>query len=252
MRRKGITLFLCLLLFVTLIPTVFAYEALPRVVDNAGLLTAAERQLLEEKALALRDSYQMDVVIVTTSSLGGKSPRDFADDYFDRHGYGDGKDDSGTLFLVSMEEREWYLSTSGAAIGALKHNGVEKIGNIMVPYLAEGDYYAAFVAYLDALPAYFETADSSAPNLLLSLVLGVAAAAVSIFVMHSTMNTKKLQYSASSYLKDGTFHIRTHQDLFLYSSVSKTRRQQNSGGSGGSSAHRSSSGRSHGGGGGKF
>ena len=59
---------------------------------------------------------------------------------------------------------------------------------------------------------------------------------------------------AGSYLNDSSYHLRTNQDLFLYSNVTKTRIQQessNSGG-GGSSVHTSSSGSTHGGGGGKF
>lgn len=93
------------------------------------------------------------------------------------------------------------------------------------------------------------------PNFLLSLVLGVVIAAVAVLIMRASMNTKRMQHSASDYIKPGSFHLRTHQDMFLYSNVSKVRRQQNNNGGhggGGSSVHTSSGGRSHGGGGGKF
>ena len=94
------------------------------------------------------------------------------------------------------------------------------------------------------------------PNILLSLVIGVVVAAVSVLIMRASMNTKRMQYSASDYMNPGSFHLRTQQDIFLYSNVTKVRRQENNnssgGGGGGSSVHTSSSGRSHGGGGGKF
>ena len=49
---------------------------------------------------------------------------------------------------------------------------------------------------------------------------------------------------------DNSYHLRTNQDLFLYSNISKRPKPKES--SSGSSTHRSSSGRSHGGRGGSF
>ena len=60
--------------------------------------------------------YDMDIVIVITDDVKGKSSMDFADDFYDDNGYGIGFDSSGLLFLVNMEDREVWISTAGTAI----------------------------------------------------------------------------------------------------------------------------------------
>lgn len=283
MKRNIFSLLLCLLLLAALVLPVSAAPDLPMVVDNAGLLSDAERNALEEKAQSLRTEYEMDVVILTVDSLEGKTPQDYADDYYDDNGYGYGEDYSGLLFLLSMEERDWYISTCGDTIYAITDYGVQKLGEAALSGLSAGAYYEAFDAYLNALPSYLNAFQSGrpidgyadysgdyyhgerdtvvhygqkrSPNLLVPLIIGVITASVTVGIMAASMNSKRPQRSASSYLKAGSFRLRTHQDLFLYSNVSKTRRQENNGGhsgGGGSSVHHSSGGRSHGGGGGKF
>ena len=211
-------------------------------------MSSSEEAALEEKALALRQEYGMDVVILTVDSLDGKRPQEYADDYYDYNGYAD----DGLLFLLSMED------------------------------LKNGDYYGAFDAFLDALPTYFSAYSDGAPidgtvptsgdyyhgdqedvvyyeqprhvSIWISIVIGAVIGGITVLIMRACMNTKRPQRSAGSYLNDSSYHLRTNQDLFLYSNVTKTRIQQesSSSGGGGSSVHTSSSGSSHGGGGGKF
>ena len=90
--------------------------------------------------------------------------------------------------------------------------------------------------------------------LVISGLIGAVIGGITVLIMRACMNTKRPQRSAGSYLNDSSYHLRTNQDLFLYSNVTKTRIQQesSSSGGGGSSVHTSSSGSSHGGGGGKF
>lgn len=281
MKRKLFSLLLGVLLLAALAMPGFAVSENPMVVDNAGLFSDTERKALEEKAQALRETYEMDVVILTVDRLDGKTPQDYADDYYDDHGYGYGDEYSGMLFLLSMEERDWYISTCGDAVYALTDYGIQQLGEAALPDLSSGNYYDAFDAYLDALPSFLDAYQSGhpidgyadysgeyyhgdqeevvhykekrSPNLLISAVIGLIAAGATVGVMAAAMNSKRPQRSASGYLKAGSFHLSRHQDLFLYSNVSKTRRPEPSGNSGGgSSVHRSSSGRSHGGGGGKF
>lgn len=285
MRRKALSLLLCLLLLSSFVLTGSASSSLPMVIDGAVLFSNGELADLENKAQSLRTAYEMDVVILTVDTLDGNSAQDYADNYYDENGYGYGDDYSGLLFLLAMEEREWYISTCGKAIYAFTDYGLDRLGELVVPYLSSGDYYNAFDRYLDALPSYFEEYGNGHPldggissysdqdpssnmredvvyykpkrniNIFVSLMIGIAAATVVILIMRGTMNTRRRQHSAGDYLKPGSYHLRTHQDLFLYSHVSKVRRQENNGGrhgGGGNSVHRSSGGRSHGGRGGGF
>lgn len=269
--------FILLLILISCLVLPVSAEEEIFVIDHADLLTDTEEMALQETISDLRWIYEMDIVILTEQGLNGKRPQDHADDYYDFNGYAE----DGLLFLLSMEERDWYISTCGGARYVLTDYGIQQVGEAVVPYLAEGSYFEAFELFLAALPKYFDAyvsgspidgyADYSGdyyhgdqeeilyyeepftPSLFVALLIGVVAAAISVLVMRLSMNTRKPQRNASVYMKQHSYALTQHRDLFLYSNVSKVRRQQNNNSSGGgSSVHRSSSGRSHGGGGGKF
>lgn len=280
MKRKAYSLLLCLMLVSALVLSVSAASELPRVIDGADLLTAGEEDKLEQLSQAIRTNYEMDVVILTVDTLGGKTAQDYADDYYDEHGYGCGGNASGLLLLLAMEEREWYISTCGDAIYAFTDYGLEQISDLVVPYLSGGSYYQGFVTFMTALPDYLDAFSNGMPidgyasdydpnrsdvvfyeterhvNVVISLVIGIMAAAITVGVMCYSMNTKRMQAGAGDYLKPGSYQLRVQRDMFLYSNVSKVRRQENNSsgghGGGGSSIHTSSSSRSHGGRGGGF
>ncbi len=282
MKNKLIPMLICIALVSCLSLPAFATDVHPMVVDEADLLSASEETALEETIQILRDTYQIDIVILTVNQLHGKSPQDYADDYYDQNGYGYDEEGSGLLYLLSMEERQWYISTCGKAIYALTDYGIQVLGESILPFLSEGDYASAFDTLLDYLPAFLDAYEkqqpidgdadlsgdyyhgeqesvvyhqerSSASILLVSLVIGILTGGAAVLGMVFSMNTKRKQQGATGYVTPGSYRITRHQDLFLYSDISKVRRQQNSSGSGGgSSVHRSSSGRSHGGGGGHF
>ncbi len=275
-RKVTVALFSLLLCVCLLVPAYAQTTAF--VTDEAGLLRSEQIDTLEKKAAELKNRYGIDAVILTVDSLVGAYAQDYADDYYDNAGYCD----DGVLFLLAMEEREWYISTSGSLIYALTDYGIQKIGEGAVSYFADGLWFDGFHYFLNNLPLYLDALEKgapvdgfadfsgdyyhgeqeevvyyqgeSSPNFALSLLCGLGAAGISIFVMHSAMNTKRSQRGAGDYLKKDSWNLYQHRDLFLYSNVTKSRRQEESKSSsgGGSSVHRSSGGRSHGGGGGKF
>lgn len=54
---------------------------LPRLVDNAGLLSDSEQDALLAKLDSLSESLKCDIAVVTVNSLGGKSAQAYADDF---------------------------------------------------------------------------------------------------------------------------------------------------------------------------
>ena len=286
MKRLTSLLIVLLMLAVSAVPVL---AVSPKIIDNADLLTDSETAALEAKAQALVDQYQMDIVILTVSSTNGRFIESYADDYYDNNGYGIGPDFSGVLMMLAMDTREWAISTCGDAIYALTDYGIEALFRAMADDLSTDEYYSAFSTYLEELPRYFEAFQNGEPIdgyhggydgpgtyipgtqddiiyydpepnagdyiriILVSLLIGASVGGIAILVMRGQMNTAKAQSSAASYLREGSFRLTRHLDLFLYSRVNRTRRQQSSsGGGGGSSVHRSSGGRSHGGGHGRF
>lgn len=244
MKKKLISLLFCLLVFSSIVLPVRA--ASDPVQDFAGLLNTTEEEVLSDWCREIRSEHSQDVVLLAIPDLMGKSVQNFADDFFDNNRYGP----DGVLFLVDMGSRQWHISTAGTAIELLSDRDLEKIEDAVIPYFSEGRFYDGFCRFLDILPDYLYNDDASGVNLLISLFAGAAIAGVSVLIMRSTMNSKQPQHSAQGYTVDNSWHLRQHQDLFLYSNISKRPRPKDN--SSGSSVHRSSSGRSHGGRGGRF
>lgn len=279
---------LCLIIIVVamLIPVHGYYDStLNRVIDNANLLTDGEENSLRIYIDEIINTYEFDVVILTTDSCEGKSVVEYADDYFDYNGYGYGDEYDGILFLLSMEERDWYFSTCGYGIYVFTDYGIQRLGNSILSYLSGGEYYDAFNEFLYHVEDYITQANDGNPYdvyisdyeydynydydyeytytttddrilyLGIALLASVVIALIIVLIMKYKMNTLRSQHNAHDYIKRDSLVLFVKNDLFLHSNIKKTRRDTDSssgGKSGGSSTHTSSSGRSHGGGGGKF
>lgn len=266
MKNKIFAFLFTLLLCMTTIIPVFADNGMSRLVDDADLLTGREESSLKSKLDDISEKHQMDVVIVTVNSLDGKSPRDYADDYYEHKGYGYGAQKDGILFLVSMENRDWYITTAGYGITAITDAGLDYISNKFFPDLSDGNYADAFETYAELCDDFIEQAKTGEPYdvgnlpkktfnavkmLIISLIMGLIVAFVVTGVMKGQLKTVRHQTGAGSYVKNGSLKVTESRDFFLYKHVDRRAKPKNNG-SGGSSTHRSSSGRSHGGGGGKF
>ena len=124
-KRLFTILFTVILIFSTVLPVSAAEEEmpperlLPRLVDEADLLTDEEEADILEQLDEISERQECDVAVVTVDGLDGKSAMEYADDFYDYNGYGFGEEKDGILLLVSMEERDWYISTCGFGITAL-------------------------------------------------------------------------------------------------------------------------------------
>jgi len=240
--------------------------------DEANLLTENYASQLREKLVRLSNKNQADIVIVTVNSLSGMSPMEFADDYFDYNGYGQGPNHDGLLLLISMEDRDWWVSTTGSAIYAFTDAGIDFIGEQMLSNgLSTGDYASAFDTFANLADRFFKQAAKGAPFDLghmpkvpgdltlwtfMGLVGGLFIALFATGRMKKQLISVKMQKLAADYILPGSFRLSYSNDQFLRKNLSQTVREvatsSSSGGGGGSSTHSGSSGSSHGGGGGKF
>ena len=87
----------------------------------------------------------------------------YADDYYDYNGYGAGADNDGILLLLSMEDRDWWISTTGYGIDAFTDYGIDVIGDEIVPDLSNGDYYSAFTEFIDLTDDFLAEAEKGNP-----------------------------------------------------------------------------------------
>lgn len=286
--KRFFSLFMVLLLVSVLTLAVNAEDGLTlqitgtadavRVVDHADLLSEREEQALLELADEISQRQQCDVVVLTENVISPKTPMEYADDYFDYNGYGYGADRSGILLLLSMEDRDWWISTRGSAIQAFTDNGIQYLFSKCKSDISDGDYYDGFERYLNCadtmLSAYNGTLSDDelaelqddfndfmgvrkkpgiGKTVVFALIIGFVLAFIPSSLLRSELKSVRNNYSAGNYKRSNSFHLDRNRDIYLYANTtSRVIETNRSSGGGGSSTHISSSGATHGGGGGKF
>lgn len=268
-KRIGMILFTLLICLAMSFPVLAAGE-LPRLVDDADLLTNSEESELLELLNEISERQKVDVVVVTADTLNGKSPRAYADDFYDYNGYGFGADYDGILFLVSMEDRDAYIAACGYGSTAITDDAREYILDEAVPELSNGAYLDGFKTYAGLCDTFISQARSGNPygvgnlpkepfrigmNLAISFGVGIVLALIITGVMAGQLKSVRKQAAADRYVKKDSMHVTQSSDLFLYKHTERHARPKESSSSGSShssSSHRSSSGRTHTGGGRKF
>ncbi|MGN0550730.1 MAG: TPM domain-containing protein [Acutalibacteraceae bacterium] len=265
MKKIISILFVCVLLF-SLTPAVFA-ENPEKVVDNANLLSDSEETALTQSINKIVSEQSFDVVIVTTDTIDGKTPMEYANDYYDYNGYGVGPNKDGVLLLFSMEDRDWWISPTGYGITAITDYGIEVFGDNIVEQFSDGDYYEGFEKFVSMTEKFVIEAKTDKPYDVnhkyvtfidyviavgIALLIALIIAFVVVFALKAQLKSVKFKAGANEYLNSGSFKLNNRSDLFLYRTVSKTKKVESSSSGGGSSTHTGSSGTSHGGGGGKF
>ena len=274
-----LALALCLCLAAPVLAVNFDHS---RMIDGAWLLDDDEYAALSDKLDEISNRQQMDIVVVTSEDLMGYSTAtECADELYESYGFGFGDTKDGVLLLVSMQERDWAISTCGKAIDVFTDYDCDYISDEIVPYLSDGDYFEAFDRFADLCDEqctqYDENGDDDGdwvddepfdPDnpyidftipreplsliwIPISLAVGLVLAFIVVGCMKAKLKTVRFQPAASSYVKSGSMNVTDSSDLFLYATVSRTEKPKNND-SGGSSVHMSSSGTSHGGSSGKF
>ena len=272
-RYAVLLLAMCLTILSGCIP-VFAdtagfSEEYSRFQNPDGIMAEGDAEKLNEELDEISHRQNLDVTVVLVETFYGESVQAYADDLYDTCDYGYGDEKDGLLLLVSLKDRDWYISTFGYATTVFTDAGIQYIGEQIAPKLADGAYLEAFETYISQCDRFIAQAKKGKPydtgamprNLLspiwlpISILVGFGGALLIVGVYKGQLKSVRMQREAENYVREGSFQVTNRGDYFLYRHVSRTPKQQpkRSGGSGdGSSMHTSSSGRSHGGGGGKF
>lgn len=215
-----------------------------RLVDNGGLLTADEEVEIAALLDEVSAKHEMDVVIVTESTLGGKGMMAFADDYYDYNGYAD----DGLLLLYCPNEGARYISTKGKAIDWFGGDNFDELAEKIKPYFERGDISGAFTAFAQKCD---DIVDSKTGFPWMLVVLAVIAGAllsllIPMNILKGELKSVRSKAAASDYVRSGSMNLTEDRDIFLYHTVTRTAKPKNN--SSGSGTHTSSSGSSHGGG----
>lgn len=270
MKKIWILFSTVLLLFAVSLSVQAAESSVPRLLDGAGLLSDSEEKQVNDTLDRLSEQLEFDLVIVTVPDTGGKSPMAYADDYFDYNGFGWGAERSGAVLLISMKDRDWWISTRGYGITAMTDKGLDWLSSRFLPDLSDGEYADAFLAFVDGSRDLVEQARGGSPYgtrtpfghsggapfpwgivLTVALCIGLISALITVHVWKGQLKSVSARNTAGNYLRKDGLNLTESSELFLYRTVNRIRRPDPPSG-GGASVHRSSSGASHGGRGGKF
>ncbi len=214
------------------------------VIDEADVLYDFEENLLTNKLIGLFKEHKMHFIVVIIDDLGQDTPYSYADSYYHNNGCGYGKNKSGILLLLAMSSRDYYIYTYGEAEEKFGDSELTELEDAMLPYFAEDEFYDGFVAYADACDDVlsFDVLGS----LLIAVVIGAVIALIIVFSMKSKLKSVRPQKTASNYVRTGSFMLTKDLDLYLYRTVTRTKRADNNSGG------RSGGGSRGGGRGGKF
>ena len=225
----------------------------PRFIDDYGLLDESQSRALANRLDEISNRHQFDTVIAVVDSLGGKPARLYAADFFERSGYGYGRNHSGIILLIAMEGRDFAFVATGYRFNAFSDARQVQLERLFLPYLVNNDFYNAFMAFADGVDDTITKAGTSTRvwTIVGSLIVALLIAFIVIGVWKAQLKSVRKQDLATSYIREGSMALRAQQDIFLHRNVTRTQRQQSSS-SGSSGSFKSSSGTSFSGRSGKF
>ena len=243
-----------------------------KVVDDADLLSYDEEQEIQSMLDELAEESGWTLFAVTTDDANGMTSEEYADDYVDQNAF----EENGVCFLIDMDNREIYMSTTGSAIRILTDHRIDSIMDDSYEYAGDGEYAKCFETMIreteDSFHEGIESGQynydrdtgeiSKAPNrltvwdMLISLIAAAAAGGAVIAVIAGKYRLKfgGWQYDFKS---NSRLDLTNKTDRLVNTFRTAHHIQRDSGGGSGSSGarsttHHSSGGGTHGGGGHKF
>lgn len=126
------------------------------VTDTASVLSAAEKERISGKVLALKAAHGHEVAVLVVPTLGGETVEDFAYKTAKAWGLGSAERDDGVLFLVATAERKIRIETGKGVGGDLTDVDASRIiRDSVAPELKKGRYGAGIEAGVDAIGERF-------------------------------------------------------------------------------------------------
>lgn len=256
MKKLSICLLLCLALCLSLCVFASADEALEYVTDAAGILSASERESLNQKAASLSGQYGLAVYIVVLqdyTTYNSESVEACTEELYHYFELGWGEERNGLILLMSMAGRDYDLWGYGPqAQFAFTDYGMDKLEQRFLPYFKENDWYGGFQAYLSGTEKLLAAAAAGEPvsykmpmwqKILITLCPSSLVAFLVNGVFQSQMKTAKEKQDADEYVVQGKAKLRIREDQFLHRTRSvRVIESSSSGGSrggGGGTSHHS-------------
>jgi uncharacterized protein len=297
-RRKSFPLIavLCLLMSALFVRSAYAStsettESIPRVYDEADLLSTSEREDLEEMCIEYGTEAGIEIMILTHNDSSAVYAEDYIENFEDQLPVADR-----IYILVDMYNRDVFMEGYGLAENYIHSKRIAVIIDEITPSLSNGDYYSAFATYIERSASYmkddselnydsdytagtpqsndpngeyydetwpsdYNSNDNTAGNVLSSvwfqLLAAIIIAAITVAIM-AYNSGGKMTTSGNNYIDSNNSGLIGQRDNYIRTQVTRVRRPQNNNNQGGgfnAGGFRggiSGGGRSHSSGGGKF
>lgn len=143
-----ITLSLALVVILNFSILSFADTLDSYVVDNAGLFSNSEINILNEAIKNSADDAPY-LFILTINDAKGKTAMDYADDFHDELIDKKGFPADSALFLIDMDNRELWVSTTGTFIDKISGDNLDYLLDSAQFYAKNGSFYEAAESFVD-------------------------------------------------------------------------------------------------------
>jgi len=199
--------------------------------DEADLLTDSEEVTLVEKLKDVSRACNAQLVVVTIASMDGGDIDSYVDYLYDSMGFGYGENHDGVLLLVCMAPREYRILSNGYAGTAIGPDQIDTLCDFMETYLPNGHYTSAFHFFVDQSGEFLEYYLMGSPfkvgkSLAISLIIGIIAGLIVAFILKGQLKSVRKQDQAYGYVKPGSMTVNIQYDIFLYQTVTRTKKQE--------------------------
>jgi len=239
--------------------TAYAAEPKRMVYDDANLLDADERLLLESAAARHAEKRDTDFIIYTTNNEKNVDVVKLTQDFYDSKKLGYDKPHGNAVILtMDMRNREVYLAGFYKAKTLLDDGRLDKIRNKITPDLSGGYYYSAFSKYMNMADRYMGFKPGTNPdNIIFNGWFQLAVAFfIALFIVWGMKANAggRVTVNAGTYANAGTSGIIDKHDIYLRTTVTKKPipKPSSSGGGRGGGGGTTSGGHSHSGSRGSF
>jgi len=241
MKRRCLTLALVLLISVLLACPAFAAGAVGYVADDAGILTDAEIQKLEQEAKAVSQEHDFGVYLITVEDFraftNSSDVFDGATALYKKYDLGVGAERKGVLLLLSMSDRDFSLITySDYGNYVFDQSTREEMTDAFLDDFGFDDWYAGFADYIAECDAVLEGGPGKVQSGIsirigMIFLIPLIVAFVVILILSGKMKSVAKAVGAAEYAGDG-LELTDSYDQFTHATEVRRKRKEESSGSG--------------------
>lgn len=245
MTRRILSVLLAIMLLGSLVfpaaaDQVFTNEA-KWIIDRAELIDKEDEKKLNKTLNEICEKYDVNIFIITTDNLQHMEIEEHGPWLYDT--LKRNLENTGNVAMLTIstdmimyDTRMYDIYCDGLPSEALD---LDSIMDDLEADLHDNNYVAAFETFAERCEYYIDGHLNGFPfdvggTLIFAVVIGIVIGLISVLVMKSKLKSVRKQNQANVYVRSGSMQVNIHNDLYLYSTVSRIRKQSsNSSGSGG-------------------